>query len=69
MKKQDKLVDLLKRNGWERAKTTEGVCFLFKTLNRDKTNATYDDVEALEIIYKDIYVRKEGEFYATYLEF
>lgn len=75
MKKQDKLFDLLKRNGWERAKTPEGVCFLFKTLNRDKTAATYDGVEALgwvealEIIYKDIYVRKEGDFYATYLEF
>ena len=75
MKKQDKLFSLLKRNGWERAKTPEGVCLLFKTLNRDNTSAHYDGVEALgwvealDIIYKDIYVRKEGEFYATYLEF
>ena len=47
MKKQDKLFDLLKRNGWKRAKTPEGVCFLFKTLNRDSTTAHYDGVEAL----------------------
>ena len=75
MKKQDKLLSLLKRNSWERVKTTEGGYYRFKTLNRDYTSAHYDGVEALgwvealEIIYKDIYVRKEGDFYATYLEF
>ena len=75
MKKQDKLFDLLKRNGWERAKTPEGVCYRFKTLNRDNTTAHYDGVEALgwvealDIIYKEIWVQKEGSFYATYIEF
>ena len=75
MKKQDKLFDLLKRNGWERAKTPEGVCYRFKTLNRDSTAAHYDGfealgwVEALDIIYKEIWVQKEGSFYATYIEF
>ena len=75
MKKQDKLFDLLKRNGWERAKTPEGVCYRFKTFNRDSTTAHYDGVEALgwvealDIVYKEIWVQKEGSLYATYIEF
>lgn len=75
MKKQDKLFDLLKRNGWERAKTPEGVGYRFKTRSLDKTHATYDGfealgwLEALDITYKNLWLQKEGEFYATYLEF
>lgn len=75
MKKQDKLFSLLKRNGWERAKAPEGVCYRFKTRNRDYITAHYDGVEALgwvealEIIYKNIWVQKEGVFYATYIDF
>ena len=75
MKKQDKLFDLLKRNGWERAKTPDGVGYRFKTLNREEYNALSDKyealgwVEALDIIYKEIWVQKEGSFYATYIEF
>lgn len=75
MKKQDKLFSLLKRNGWERANAPEGVCYRFKTLNRDSTTAHYDGFEALgwcealEITHKNICMQKEDEYYATYLEF
>ena len=75
MKKQDKLFSILKRNGWERVYTPSGVGYRFKTLNIEEYNALSDKYEALgwfealDIIYKGIYVRKEGDFYATYIEF
>ena len=75
MNKQDKLFDLLKRNGWERAKTSEGVGYRFKTLNREEYNALSDKYEALgwcealEIPCGKLWVMKEGDLYATYLEF
>lgn len=74
-KQQEKIFDLLKHNGWECTKTPDGVGYRFKTLNREEYNALSDKYEALgwcealEIPCDKLWVRKEGDFYATYLEF
>ena len=74
-KQQEKLFRLLKSNLWERVSTPSGVGYRFKTLNQEEYNALSDKyealgwVEALDIIYKEIWVQKEGNFYATYIEF
>lgn len=74
-KQQEKIFDLLKRNGWEHAKTPDGVGYRFKTLNREEYNALSDKYEALgwcealEIHCDKLWVTKEGDLYATYIEF
>lgn len=74
-KQQEKLFRLLKSNLWERVYTPYGVGYRFKTLNREEYNALSDKYEALgwcealEIPCDKLWIRKEGDFYATYLEF
>lgn len=78
MKKQDKLFDLLKRNGWEQKDTLEcyGISYLFKRYEyyRDNAyNACYYALGMLHALgmgpYKKIYVKKEGPYYASCIEF
>ena len=79
MKKQDKLFDLLKRNGWEQNDTIEceGISFRFKNHAYHKHTAYNDCYYALGRLTaldladtcKRIYVQKEGPYYATYIEF
>lgn len=76
MKKQDKIFCLLKWHGWERAETPEGVGYhRFRQVDRKKEMA-YNDCQralgwcdALEITCARVYVQKEGDVYAGYLEF
>ena len=77
MKKQDKLFDLLKRNGWEQKDTIEceGISIRFKQYEYYKDTA-YNDcyyalgtVDALGVTYRRFWVQKEGPYYASYLEF
>lgn len=74
-KQQEKLFRLLKINLWERVSTPSGVGYRFKTLNREEYNALSDKYEALgwcealEIPLGKLWIRKEGDFYETYLEF
>ena len=77
MKKQDKLFDLLKRNGWEQKDTIEceGISIRFKQYEYYKDNS-YNDcyyalgrLDALDVTYKHLYVQKEGHYYAACLEF
>lgn len=77
MNKQDKLFDLLKRNGWEQKDTLEceGIDCLFKIYEYHESTAkddcfyTLGRLDALDVKYKHIYVQKEGPCYAAYLEF
>lgn len=77
MKKQDKLFDLLKRNGWEQKDTLEcdGISYRFKKYEYYKDTA-YNDchytlgmLDALEMACKRLYVQKEDSYYAAYIEF
>lgn len=77
MKKQDKLLSLLKRNRWELSDNIEceGIDFRFKVYEYDKTTA-YNDcfyvlgrLDALSVSYKHLYVQKEGKYYAACIEF
>ena len=77
MKKQDKLFDLLKRNGWEQKDTIEceGISYRFKQYEYYKDTA-YSDcyyalgrVDALGVTYRRFWVQKEGPYYAAYIEF
>lgn len=77
MKKQDKLFDLLKRNGWEQKDTIEceGIRIRFKIYEYHENTAhndcfyTLGRLDALDVPYKHLYVQKEGPYYAAYLEF
>lgn len=74
-KQQEKIFDLLKRNGWERISTSDNVsnCFMIKREKKD--NATHDGFEALgwcealEINNRKILMQKEDEHYVIYLKF
>lgn len=78
MKKQDKLLSLLKRHGWERKKAPEGtagIYYRFRQVDREK-EAAYNDgfealgwCEALDVYIVRLWVQKEGDIYAAYLEF
>ena len=77
MKKQDKLFDLLKRNGWEQKDTLEceGISYRFKKYEYYKETA-YNNchfalgrLTALGMACKRLYVQKEGPYYAAYIEF
>ena len=79
MKKQDKLFDLLKRNGWEQKDTIEceGISIRFKQYEYYKDTAYNDCYHALGRLTaldladtcQRIYVQKEGPYYAAYIEF
>lgn len=79
MNKQDKLFDLLKRNGWEQKDTSEceGISYRFKQYEYYKDTAYNDcyyalgrlDALGLPVICKRIYVQKEGPYYAAAIEF
>ena len=79
MKKQDKLFDLLKRNGWEQKDTIEceTISIRFKQYEYYKEPAYNDCYYALGVLtaldladtYKRIYVQKEGPYYAAGIEF
>lgn len=79
MKKQDKLFDLLKRNGWEKKDTLEceGISIRFKQYEYYKDTAYNDCYYALGMLdaldladtCKRIYVQKEECYYAAYIEF
>ena len=79
MKKQDKLFDLLKRNGWQQTDTLEceGISYRFKQYEYYKDTA-YNDcyyvlgrLTGLDLAdtYQRIYVQKEGPYYAACIEF
>lgn len=75
MKKQDKMLDLLKRFGWERVSTPDGAGFRFTIAEREKEVA-YNDCyqalgwsDALEIAFTNIWVQKEGSLYYGYIDF
>ena len=79
MKKQDKLFDLLKRNGWEQKDTIEceGISYLFKQYEYHKDTAynrchfALGRLTAVGLVdtCKRIYVQKEGPYYAVCIEF
>ena len=78
MKKQDKLFDLLKRNGWEQNTIEcEGISIRFKQYEYNKDTAYNDcyyalgrlDALDLAVTCKRIYVQKEGPYYAACIEF
>ena len=79
MKKQDKLFDLLKRNGWEQKDTieSEGISIRFKQYEYYKDKAYNDcyyalgmlDALGIPCICKRIYVQKEECYYAACIEF
>ena len=77
MKKQDKLFDLLKRNGWEQKDTIEceGISIRFKIYEYHESTAKNDcfytlgRLDALDVNYKNLYIQREGPYYAAYLEF
>ena len=77
MKKQDKLFDLLKRNGWEQKEAPEGINYRFKQYEYYKDTAYNDCYYALGRLIaldlsdtcKRIYVQKEECYYAAYIEF
>lgn len=77
MKKQDKLFDLLNRNGWEQKDTLEcdGISYRFKKYEYYKDTA-YNDchfvlgrLTSLDLACKRLYVQKEECYYAAYIEF
>lgn len=79
MKKQDKLFDLLKRNGWEQKDTIEceGISYLFKQYEYYKDTAYNHCHFALGMLTalgladtcKRIYVQKEECYYVACIEF
>ena len=75
MNKQDKLFDLLKRTGWEQIEPHEGVSYLFRKYEYYEDNAYTDCYYASGMIdglggtYRNFLVKKEGPYYAAYLEF
>lgn len=78
MKKQDKLFDLLKRNGWEQKDTLEceGISYCFKRYEYYKDTAYTDCYFALgrltaldlDDTCQRIYVQKEECYYAACIE-